>query len=313
MIDYNKFGLCFIQLSSVINILKTSKTNICIGGLNDDELNLEKNLIENTFSYLFALSEYCSSHLCKNGVLNVLFDDYFVNNEDDEAFRHIATQLIDKLCEYDAKAALRYESKDEIFLFFESLIQEIEKRQDDLKFKLLIIFEKMIKMNSISVYLKNLFNEKPKLSQETIPSVFNDLIKSKNLKSSVKDVAFSILSFFIENNEKFLDEIYLKNKQLFYLISHLISIEIRIALEDNTKTLNDLSANRDVLLNRLSIYFTIFEKFIIFIAISPLIDTEVDEKQIGFVVKFILETINIPPTTQANSKIRQILLTSTSS
>jgi hypothetical protein len=146
-------------------------------------------------------------------------------------------------------------------------------------------------MSSINNRLIILFKQDKKLVNETVIKIFNELFKSKNLKPVVRDVVFNIVGWFIENTENFLDEVYKVNKQLFYLIAHLISIEIRLILEDNTKTIIDLGSNREIVLNRLSVFYTIFEKFIIFIAISPLINEESDEQQIKYLLKLIMETM----------------------
>ena len=288
------------KIKHIINILKTSRTKIVeleaselVDSQIAEELDLERNLLENTFNYLFALSEYCSNHLCKNGLLNVLLDDYFLDDATDQNdhFIQISEQLIDKICKYDAKF-LNNESKDEINAFLKTILQVIEKKHDKLKFKLIKLFENLTKMSSVSNRLSLLFKDDTKLVNETVLNIFNDLFKTKNLKSIVKDVVFSTFSWFIQNSENFLDEIYKINKQLFYLIAHLVSIEIRLFLEDNTKTLNDLALNRETGLDRLSVFYTIFEKFIIFIAISPLINEESDEQQIKFLLKLIMETMN---------------------
>ena len=285
------------KIKHVISILKRSKQNInemkSKLDIDEEEVNLEQNLLENTFSYLFALSEHCSNHLCKNGLLNILLDDYILDEATDENdnLTQISAQLFDIICKYDAKY-MKNESINEINAFLVAILKFIEKKSDKMKFKLINIFNNLIKMSSISSHLIRLFSEDKKLVNETVLNIFNELFKSKNLKSTVRDIVFNIFGWFIENNENFLDGVYQVNKQLFYLIAHLISIEIRLVLEDTSKTIIDLGSNREIVLNRLSVFYTIFEKFIIFISISPLINEESDEDQIKYLLKLIMETMN---------------------
>jgi hypothetical protein len=274
------------KVKQIISILKSSK----IRPEDDEELKLEENLVENTFNYLFALSKYCSNHLCKNGLLDVLLDEFILDEQQNNSTINISIQLFSKLCEYDAKYC-NFESKNEIGDSLLAILQKIEMRQDELKFKLIKMFEKLVKLNPISEYLTVLMRERPEITN-TVLKVFGDLFKTKNLKPVVKDNVFSLFSYFIENNEKFLDEIYTAHRQLFYLIAHLVSIEIRLGLEDNTKCFSELAMIKEAFLDRLSIYYTVFEKFIIFIAISPLINTDIDEKQMSYLLNITIETMN---------------------
>lgn len=316
------------KIKDIINILKENLKNlydleskikaITSGNTTDTEsikieINMENSLIEATFNYLFALSKHCSNYLCKNGLLKVLFDDYIISEKlyssSYSDFIDIATQLFIKLLDFDINNA-NFECKLEIFSVIDNYLEILSSNQTEFKFHSIKLFNKLAKFEQFNVYMNKYCKSNDK---NHYLNILSDLIRNfKSIKPHIKLDLFEFIDFFMnmdinkqndeitgnatiesekdETGSYLLNKLYSKDKKLFYLFAHLVSIEIRLILEDNTIDLTK-SPNATIM-SQLSIYYNLFEKLIIFLSISPSIDVDNDTQQINNLLNIFIETIN---------------------
>jgi hypothetical protein len=111
-------------------------------------------------------------------------------------------------------------------------------------------------------------------SADLIFQILETLFKSKQLNKLIKSrVAFVLLDNFVKMFD--FEFIYMKNRNFFYLIIHLLCVEIGLNLQ-----LSDYDQEYcidDQLVSTMSIYYTLLEKIIIILSTASPFDTEKSE------------------------------------
>lgn len=256
---------------------------------NDD---IETNLILDAFKYLFALSKCCPDHLCQNSnLIEILMDKTILNENNstkqdmnDDDLDSIACKLIISLCYSNTNIPEITDLKHtKIDKCFKSLLNAIKSNNELFKFRLINHLNKFLEDEQVAKeYLSN------EQTGEIIFDVLNQLFKSK-LNRKFKILTFKLLNNFVKLFQ--FEYIYLKNRSFFYLIIHLLCIDIGYSLEE-TKNGIDLS-------DMISIYYSLMEEIIIILSTASPFDDEDDsdddkkeiEPEFKNVIKVIVETL----------------------
>jgi hypothetical protein len=283
-----------------------SKIDIICNILNDDktitdqnEKNTNKKMIVDTFKYLFALTNHCPEVLCQNSnLLNVLIKDiilseHFYNqivyqqikdyddgdcdvnkqfdlklNEDDIAF--IASQLFVLLC--DKAAHLNDDLNKTISRRIETLLEyfisEINRNQNEFKFRLLLFLNYFLEQPALTKYITRPEDEQHQQQSTLIFNILNDIFKSK-LNEQWRDVSFILLNNFVKIFD--FEYIYMKNRSFFYLIIHLLCIQIGMEILSP----NAMCQRR---LQKISIYYSLLEEIIIILSTAAPFDDEDEDE-----------------------------------
>lgn len=282
-IEYPELITDPILLTKLDNIICTIFENV---NLKESE-SAQRNLIFDTFKYLFAISEQMPSYLFQNTklietlinklILNELFHEKSDSNQigtdldkdDDDNLVLVACKLFLNLCkqhETEENIVLNKKYKDEqIEKGLKSLLIGIETNQTKFKFTLIHYLNYIMENQNVNDYLK-----RPNMDEPCSQSLFNiidDLFKSK-LNESNRQIAFSLLNNFIRLYQ--FEYIYMKNRNFFYLLIHLLCIQITINLQNYSQ---DENSNKDFI-KKLSTYYSLLEEVIIILSTASPFDSQ---------------------------------------
>ena len=249
----------------------------------EDFNNNRKNLILDTFKYLFTLNKYCSEFLCSNVslpdilmkkvILNENFADSksfqnknFTNLKEDlnENLLFVGCKLFSSICG-EIGSESRFNSR--VIQCLKELLNATNNHQGEFKFCLINSLNYFLEDEHVGKYFidEHLSDE----ASELIFKVINDLFKSK-VNKSVKELAFVLLKNFVKFfNFEF---IYMKNRNFFYLIIHLLCIEVGFNLETSNKSENNQFFGS--LTDTMSVYYSLLEEIIIILSTASPFDTK---------------------------------------
>jgi hypothetical protein len=248
-------------------------------------LKLEKNLILDTLKYLFALSETCSDHLISIGLLNILINDVILNKsynkfkiesqeQVDEDLKLIACKLFTSIC--NGKQS-RNKNKDfdkfklnQIEDCMKSLVKCVNKNQTDFKFLLLPYLNYFLD-ETINKQTFQLFQTKYEDFSDSMFNILNDLLSNK-INPKMKQLAFVYLNHFVKLFQ--FEYIYMKNRKFFYLIIHLLCIEIGINIQQ-VESESKISIKNEFLDN-MYIYYSLLEEIIVILSTASPFDYSSD-------------------------------------
>jgi hypothetical protein len=276
-----------IIISKIKQIFETLQKSIeTIGAkTDDDDIKLELDMLDNIFKYLFALSKYCANHLCKNNLLDVLLHNILLNeqlNKTHSKYVDIGIQLTSTLVAFDTTS--NHECLELLSKFLRNFVQSTDANQTEFKFELIKILNRLLSdWPNCSVYFETISKDVSK----NFLSILNDTLQSR-IKTTYKHQSFILLDFYAENYG--LESMYRPSREFFHLTVHLVSIEIRLGLEDNTKSLSEMFKDTE-LVGRMTVYFNLFEKFIIFLSTSDCIDENANHEQLNKMTNVFMETV----------------------
>lgn len=251
--------------------------------LASEDLKAEANLIENIMKYLYALSAFCANHLCKSGLIDLLMRKLVLANNVQKEYEEISVELFMRMIRFDLVHHL--ECKSELVDAFKRIITTVENDESELKFRLIRLISDLIGKNLINRYL-NEDREFGEYFKQAILKQFNILFKSK-INRCFKMALFELLDNFLSIYPE-LNVVYLFEKDLFYLLVYLISIEIRMPLEDaQVHVLSDENLIRGLISK-----FNLFEKFFIYLETADEINYDSDAERIGNAIKVFTEVID---------------------
>jgi hypothetical protein len=276
----------FETLRLCIDTLTTTRDQCDTSEDHQDLTNLEVNLIDNIFKYLFALSHYCGNHLCKNDLIDLLLNHIVLNEQlskDHGQYIDIAVQLLISLAIFDQNN--NYECRELFCAFLKDFVQKIDANQCESKFKLIKVLNSLLSnWPSGFVHFNAILDDLRLL----ILKILSDTLKSR-IKTTYRQESFVLLDIYTEKYG--LDNLYRSSKEFFHLIVHLVSIEICLGLEDNTRSLVD-TLNDKQLLCQITVCFNLFEKFILFLSTSDCIDdTTEDDHQLNKITSAFIDTV----------------------
>ena len=299
-LDYSELisdPILLTKLDVIINILVESYQDT---EESSPDTQLQRDLKLDIFKYLYALSKHCPDYLILNVDLveilikEVIFNQKFhrepntfqatydfssqLNGSDADSnnFTNISLQIINNLCQENAnkeknKSYMKLKS-EKISKSLLYLVEEINKRQDELfKLKLINYLNYFLQESAINKFLTTdeKMNEK---CSNLVFSILNDLFRSK-LSSEAKDLAFILLSNFVKLFQ--FEFIYMKNRNFFYLIIHLLCIQIGLNLENAAELANDSEGSQMLdLTDKVSIYYALLEEVIIILSTASPFDTD---------------------------------------
>jgi len=152
-----------------------------------------------------------------------------------------------------------------------SLLKSIRTNDGLFKFCLINYLNMFLEDDSIRTYFtsENIYD----FSAENLFNILNDLFRSK-ISRTFRTLAFKLLNNFVKSFQ--FEYIYMKNRNFFYFIIHLLCIEIGFTLEEANKESN---RNHSILLKDLadiiSVYYGLLEEIIIILSTaSPFDDNE---------------------------------------
>ncbi len=272
--------------------------------LNNDISEAEKEIVLDVLKYFFALSKHIPNHLCQNvGLLELIMNEIILNplykekkdtsqqeqsqiqviydyerSEYDSDLKLVACKLFVSLCQdrpdedtnerLDEESILKKQKRIESCLL--ALINECNSNQGEFKFSLIIYLNYFLSNN----FLKAHFQRLEKECTKKLFNVLNDLFKSK-LNETYKDLALALLFNFVKLFE--FESIYLINRKFFYLLIHLICIQISLNVQsdDFNKKIVD-NAN---MLNKMSILYSLLEDVIVILSTASPFDYEKSENE----------------------------------
>lgn len=331
-LDYPKL-ICDPILLSKIEI-------ICDILLLDSENTLEdinRNLILDTFKYIFTLSNYCPDYLCQNaGLLELLIEKIILNKSYDKAARQnlsslsseslddekenlvsIACKLFVHLCndesfravassaaadETEAKKYLGYKN-EKVVKCLKLVLSAAENDQSEFKFNIINYLNFFLESPIIQNFVHGI--ELTDLAGDCLFNILNNLFRAK-INRTYKELGFILLNNFVRLYQ--FEFIYMKNRSFFYLIIHLLCIEIGFNLQDSDDLNFKLDASKVVftkLSDKMSIFYSLMEEVIIILSTASPFDsqdvdsedeavTEKDEEpELKKVIKVIVETLEL--------------------
>lgn len=331
-LDYPKL-ICDPILLSKIEI-------ICDILLLDSENTLEdinRNLILDTFKYIFTLSNYCPDYLCQNaGLLELLIEKIILNKSYDKAARQnlsslsseslddekenlvsIACKLFVHLCndesfravassaaadETEAKKYLDYKN-EKVVKCLKLVLSAAENDQSEFKFNIINYLNFFLESPIIQNFVHGI--ELTDLAGDCLFNILNNLFRAK-INRTYKELGFILLNNFVRLYQ--FEFIYMKNRSFFYLIIHLLCIEIGFNLQDSDDLNVKLDASKVVftkLSDKMSIFYSLMEEVIIILSTASPFDsqdvdsedeavTEKDEEpELKKVIKVIVETLEL--------------------
>jgi hypothetical protein len=259
---------------------------------------VEQNLRLDIFKYLYALSAHCPDYLILNvDLIDILVKEILLNPKhhqkfqlvfnleaqpgQDENFLFISSKIINNLCQVNAlkeknKSYFKLKA-DRITKSLLHFLEEINKNQDEFKFNLINYLNYFLEQEAVSKFFT--FDEKTnEQSSNLMFSILNDLFRSK-LSTESKELAFILLNNFVKIFQ--FEFIYMKNRNFFYLIIHLLCIQISLNLENAADELTH-NKNKDVtspsrLSSLMSICYSLLEEVIIILSTASPFDTEDSE------------------------------------
>lgn len=272
------------KLQIIFDILKCKEDiDNCSGDEEEkaSNLKLEKNLILDTFKYLFALSETCADHLISIGLLSLLINDVILSKsydkfkieslkKEDDDLKLIACKLFTSIC--NGKQST---NKNKDFVKFKlnqiddcmkSLVKCVNKNQTDFKFEILPYLNYFLdETNNKQTF--QLFQEKYEYFSDPMFNILNDLLSNK-INPKMKQLAFVYLNHFVKLFQ--FEYIYMKNRKFFYLIIHLLCIEIGINIQE-IESESKISIGNDFLDN-MYIYYSLLEEIIVILSTASPFD-----------------------------------------
>lgn len=292
------------KIDSIFEIIKTDTP--------DSEL-----LKLDAYKYVFRLSEVCPEFLYQNGLIDVIINDILLkepqsssqnlrvifdfDQEDEKNFEIVSCKILANLIkDIQVKAKIKDfplgETMKKVQDNFEKFLKNCSS-QSEFKFKLL----NYINFFLINESIKNYFLTSPNLNDLLITQVLNilnDVFKSK-VKSTIQEQGFLLLSNFVSVYD--FEPIYMKDRGFFYLLIHLLCIQISLSLQKSYET-SQLKVDQD-LMNKMSIYYDLLEQVIKILSTASPFDTddseennsESDEKErepeFGKVIKIVVEAL----------------------
>ena len=248
------------------------------GGADDAQAKLEKSLVSDCFKYLYALSNYIPDHLCQSvDLLDIIVNKIVLNEsypyssktvekvlhrkiEDENDFGLIACRLFSNLCKdqglHNKYAKIKQEKIEKILKNFLNSLNAI---QSEYKFCLIHYLNLFFEDPNVNQYFMN--ENLSEVCSSIVFNILNNLFKSK-LNKEMKQLAFVLLNNFVKNYQ--FEYIYMKNRNFFYLIIHMLCMEIGLSLNE---------AIDDDLINRMSIYYSLMEEIIIILSTASPFET----------------------------------------
>lgn len=248
-----------------------------------------------TFKYLYALSSHCPdylvlnvdliSKLLKNIVLNPKCHDETVDdlsdetseiNKNDSSTISIACKLIVEICNQVAKQdqpgksdSYRVMKWTKIDAGFMEFVRQTHQTQSEFKFKLVYYLNYFLGQEILKEYV---FSGKEQIN-DCLFNMLNDLFRSK-LKADHKELAFVLLSRFVSIYQ--FEYIYMKNRNFFYLLIHLVCIQIGLGLEmASTENSSSLLLKQA---NKICIYYSLLEEIIVILSTASPFDEDQDSE-----------------------------------
>jgi hypothetical protein len=265
------------------------------------DAHVERDLKLDIFKYLYALSAYCPDYLILNvDLIDILVKDILLNPKYHQKFElvfnlethagqeanflFISCKIINNLCQENAmkeknKAYFKLKA-DKITKSLLWFLEEINKNQDEFKFNLINYLNFFLEQDPISKFL-TLDEKANEKSSNLLFNILNDLFRSK-LSTDNKELAFILLSNFVKLYQ--FEFIYMKNRNFFYLIIHLLCIQVGLNLENASDELahNSKAGGENVLMTRLadrmSIYYSLLEEVIIILSTASPFDADDDSE-----------------------------------
>ena len=282
-----------------------------------------RNLVLDTFKYLFTLSQFCPDYLCQNaGILETLMHKIILNQNYDKLNRQIekfddsandddlvtiACKLFQALCDDDKHKQFSSVKPTEVVQYLDIKNKKIAKclqallaatnlNQTEFKFCLLKYLNFFLTHTCTSKHLLDENNVEK--TSDCLFSILNDLFKSK-LTRAYKEVAFDLLNHFVQMFQ--FEYIYMKSRNFFYLIIHLLCIEIGFNLHDS------VSSDAKNPIDRMSTLYSLMEQVIIILSTASPFETKDDdidgaesdedadnfEPELKKVIKVIVETLEL--------------------
>ena len=248
------------------------------GGADDAQAKLEKSLVSDCFKYLYALSNYIPDHLCQSvDLLDIIVNKIVLNEsypyssktvekvlqrkiEDENDFGLIACRLFSNLCKdqglHNKYAKIKQEKIEKILKNF---LNSLNANQSEYKFCLIHYLNLFFEDPNVNQYFMN--ENLSEVCSSIVFNILNNLFKSK-LNKEMKQLAFVLLNNFVKNYQ--FEYIYMKNRNFFYLIIHMLCMEIGLSLNE---------AIDDDLINRMSIYYSLMEEIIIILSTASPFET----------------------------------------
>jgi len=242
----------------------------------------EFHLIDNIMKYLYALSAFCAHHLCKTGLLDILMRKLMLVNGVQTSYEVMSEGLFMRMIRFDMEHDL--ECKSELGDALKRIISTLDKDESELKFRLIKLMSELIAQNLLSRYLEE-DHELGEFFKETMLKQFKALFKSK-LNRYFKMALFDLLDNFLSIYPE-LRPVYLFDKELLYLLIYLVSIEIRMPLEDAQV---DVLTDGD-LIRALISKFNLFERFFIYLETGDEINYDTDAERIANSIKVFTEVV----------------------
>jgi len=129
--------------------------------------------------------------------------------------------------------------------------------------------------NVMQFFISDQQDERDEEIGEVMFSILESLFKSKNLNKLIKQrVAFVFLNNFVKMFD--FEFIYMKNRNFFYLIIHLLCVEIGLCLQSSDY--DQEYAISDQLVETMSIYYGLMEQVIIILSTASPFDTDDDDE-----------------------------------
>ena len=185
-----------------------------------------RNLVLDTFKYLFTLSKFCPDYLCQNaGILEILMHKIILNENYDKPNRQIekfdesanddnlvsiACKLFQTLCDDDKQELFSSVKPTEVAQYLDIKNKKIAKclqalliatnlNQTEFKFCLLKYLNYFLENTCTSKHL--LDEDNLEKNSDYLFNILNDLFKSK-LTRLYKEVAFDLLNHFVQMFQK---------------------------------------------------------------------------------------------------------------
>jgi hypothetical protein len=281
---------------------------------NDETLTnqIRTDLVLDVFKYLFALSKYCPDHLIQNsGLFEILMEKIILNENYDKSNRYnfetsnqdenldfIACKLFLTLSNVETNIPEHTEFKRKsLDKCFQSILKNISSTNERFKFCLINYLNLFLEDNRLNnEYFMNDF------TSDTLFNILNELFRSK-INRTFKQLAFKLLNNFVKLFQ--FEYIYMKNRNFFYFIIHLLCIEIAYSLEEANQLSSSNNNNKEEdceeanslkkITDIISVYYSLMEEIIIILSTASPFDDDPDEEkeepELKKVIKIIVETL----------------------
>lgn len=250
----------------------------------NDEKELEENLIENCFKYFYALCGHCYNHMCKNGLLKSL-SAIIINNAEISLSKYseISVELFLNVLKNDMEN--KFECVKEVEEFLNNIYDQLKSTPNVKIEKKIVLFKLITKFYKSSFYFGYLENNR-KLNEALQKEIIREIDGFLRMQRMDKSFIYEFLNDFLTHFDCKL--IFDYDKKLFYLIIHLVSIDIRISLESPQINLLESNAQMTNLVTNLSV----FEKLLVYVENIPEDDIKEDKTLLDDTIKIFVEVIN---------------------